>query len=114
MAHRGQSNDSSRKLLILCGSGFVMAWVASAASPKQKASSAVDYNRDIRPIFSDNCYACHGPDQNKRKAGLRLDQMEGALAELKSGNRAIVPRNLAQSSIISRLTTKDEDDRMPP
>src|SRR2546423_10220271 len=54
------------------------------ASPKQKVSAAVDYNRDIRPIFSDNCYACHGPDQNKRKAGLRLAQKDGELRELKS------------------------------
>src|SRR6266566_4114540 len=49
---------------------------SAAASPKRNPASAVDYNRDIRPIFSDNCYACHGPDQNKRKAGLRLDQKD--------------------------------------
>src|SRR5437773_12420550 len=78
------------------------------------AAQTVEFNRDIRPIFSDNCYACHGPDQNKRKAGLRLDQKEGALSELKSGNHAIVPGDIAKSALIARLTTKDDDDRMPP
>src|SRR5882724_669912 len=77
-------------------------------------TAAVDFNRDIRPIFSENCYACHGPDQNKRKAGLRLDKQEGALAELKSGNHAIVPGDISKSSLIARITTSDEDDRMPP
>src|ERR1051325_4313566 len=72
----------------VCWMLLVCLWSPSAAvaSSKQKISAAVDYNRDIRPIFSDNCYACHGPDQNKRKAGLRLDQKDGALSELKSGN----------------------------
>src|SRR5436190_16511832 len=98
---------------------LVLTWLASGilsatASHVPKAQSKVDYNRDIRPIFSDNCYACHGPDQNKRKAGLRLDQKDGALSELKSGNHAIVPGDVARSAMIARLTTKDEDDRMPP
>jgi mono/diheme cytochrome c family protein len=86
------------------------AGAATTAKPK----SSVDFNRDIRPIFSDNCYACHGPDANKRKAGLRLDQKDGALAELKSGNHAIVPGKPDQSALISRVTTQDGDDRMPP
>ncbi len=74
----------------------------------------VDFNRDIRPVFSENCYACHGPDSNKRKAGLRLDIKEGALAKLKSDNFAIVPGNPEKSALVGRITTKDEDDRMPP
>jgi hypothetical protein len=79
-----------------------------------KSKTTVDFNRDIRPIFSENCYACHGPDQNKRKAGLRLDQKEGAFKELDSGNFAIVPGDLNSSKLIYRVTTSDEDDRMPP
>ena len=74
----------------------------------------VDYNRDIRPIFSENCYACHGPDQNKRKAGLRLDKKEEAFRQLESGNYAIVPGEPAKSKLIYRITTTDDDDRMPP
>src|SRR5437588_6326349 len=78
-------------------------------APKANRAAAVDFNRDIRPIFSENCYACHGPDPNKRKAGLRLDQKEGALAVLKSGNRAIVPHDVSKSSLIARITTSDDD-----
>src|SRR5438067_1634271 len=72
------------------------------ASPVRSRAAPVDYNRDIRPIFSENCYACHGPDQNKRKAGLRLDQKEEAFKELKSGNFAIVAGDLSRSKLIER------------
>src|SRR6266480_4480505 len=87
---------------------------AGAATSNAKAKSGVDFNRDIRPIFSENCYTCHGPDSEKRKAGLRLDRQEGALAELKSGDHAIVPGDPAKSALIARITTSDDDDRMPP
>ena len=84
-------------------------------SPAPAATaSKVDFNRDIRPILSDNCYACHGPDSNKRKAGLRLDLRDGALGKLKSDAFAIVPGHPEKSSLIERIQTKDEDDRMPP
>src|ERR1044072_7510025 len=68
------------------------------------APQDIDFNRDIRPILSDHCYACHGPDENKRKAGLRLDRPEEALKTLKSGNRAIVPGDLEKSTLVQRLT----------
>ncbi|MEO6335873.1 MAG: DUF1549 domain-containing protein, partial [Verrucomicrobiota bacterium] len=74
----------------------------------------IDFNRDIRPIFSENCYACHGPDQNKRKAGLRLDRKEEPFKTLESGKSAIIPGDLSKSELIRRITTSDEDDRMPP
>src|SRR5262245_26629883 len=88
---------------------FIVAIRTRAANPAE-----VDYNRDVRPIFSENCYACHGPDQNKRKAGLRLDRKEDAFAELKSGNHAIVAGDLAQSKLIERITSRDDDEQMPP
>jgi mono/diheme cytochrome c family protein len=77
-------------------------------------SKKVDFNRDVRPILSDNCYACHGPDAGKRKAGLRLDLKEVALSKLKSDNFAIVPAHPEKSSLVERIITKNEDDRMPP
>ena len=84
------------------------------ASPAANLSAKIDFNRDIRPLLADNCYACHGPDAGKRKAGLRLDLKDGALAPLKSGEIAIVPGDLAKSELIARITAKDEDDLMPP
>ena len=74
----------------------------------------VDFNRDIRPILSDHCYACHGPDENKRKGGLRLDRQAEAFKTLKSGNRAIVPGDLEKSTLVKRLTSHDPDELMPP
>jgi hypothetical protein len=95
-------------VLLFCG--FALSPAPAPAAP----APAVDYNHDIRPILSENCFACHGPDAEKRKAGLRLDQREGALAELKSGNHAVVPGQPAQSALLARITTTDDDDRMPP
>ncbi|MCW0221068.1 MAG: DUF1549 domain-containing protein, partial [Prosthecobacter sp.] len=67
------------------------------------------YNRDIRPILSDNCFACHGPDKNHREADLRLDVREAAV-EMK----AIIPGKPDASSILERIHSQDEDDVMPP
>src|SRR5678816_953805 len=78
------------------------------------ATSAIDFNRDIRPIISDNCASCHGPDKDKRKANLRLDEEASSRAELKDGKRAIVPGHPEQSELIARVTASDEDDVMPP
>lgn len=89
----------------------ILAPRAVGASP---AAAGPDFNRDVRPILSDNCYACHGPDAQARKAGLRLDAKDGALQPLKNGDRAIVPRDLAHSALVTRITTADEDDVMPP
>jgi mono/diheme cytochrome c family protein len=76
-------------------------------------AAEVSFNRDIRPILSDNCYACHGPDRNTRKAKLRLDVPEGAFAEY-DGGHAIVPGKPEQSVVMQRLLTSDPDDLMPP
>jgi mono/diheme cytochrome c family protein len=78
------------------------------------AKNVIDFNRDIRPIFSENCYACHGPDKNKRKADLRLDIKEEAFKKLESGDYAIVPKQPGKSKLLQLVTTADEDDRMPP
>ena len=77
-------------------------------------ASPVDFNRDIRPILSDKCFTCHGPNDESRKAGLRLDSLEGATGELRSGGRALVTGDPAASVILERLRHPDEDERMPP
>ena len=69
----------------------------------------LSYNRDIRPILSDNCFYCHGPDANHRKAKLRLDIREDALK-----SEAFVPGKADESELVKRIFTTDEDDRMPP
>lgn len=70
---------------------------------------AIVYNRDIRPILSDNCFYCHGPDKNKRKGKFRLDDRESAVAK-----KAIAPGKPADSSLVDRIFTKDAEDLMPP
>jgi hypothetical protein len=73
----------------------------------------VEFNRDIRPILADNCYACHGPDKNQRKAGLRLDSEESALGN-RDGSPIIIKGKPEQSEIIRRLTSSDPKEHMPP
>lgn len=77
------------------------------------AWAEIDFNRDIRPILSNNCIACHGPDENERKADLRLDSRAGATADL-GGYSAVVPGDSEDSELIFRLITDDEGERMPP
>src|SRR4051812_36120272 len=82
---------------------------AAAHSPLPRV---VDFNRDIRPILSDNCYACHGPDKNKRKADLRLDTRDGLLAT--GGDHPLLtPGKPEQSELFRRITTADRNERMP-
>jgi mono/diheme cytochrome c family protein len=78
------------------------------------AAERVQFNRDIRPIFSDTCFACHGPDENKIKGGLRLDSLEAARKGGKSGEPAITPGHPEKSEVMKRLLTDDADDHMPP
>ncbi len=74
----------------------------------------IDFSRDIKPILSDKCFACHGPDATAKKIKLRLDSESAALAELRAGKHAIVPNHPEQSELVRRITAKDEAMRMPP
>ena len=74
----------------------------------------VSFNEHIRPILSDNCFHCHGPDPASREAGLRLDNFEGATAKLESKNQAIVPGQPEKSHLLLRVRHPDKDERMPP
>ncbi len=74
----------------------------------------LQYNRDIRPILSEKCFACHGFDKTKRQGDLRLDTRDGALADADSGMPAIQPGKAAESELIRRILATDEGEMMPP
>ena len=73
-----------------------------------------DYLLDVRPILADNCFHCHGADEQARESGLRLDQRESAVRGGDSGDAAIVPGKADASELIHRITSSDESERMPP
>jgi Protein of unknown function (DUF1553)/Protein of unknown function (DUF1549)/Planctomycete cytochrome C len=85
--------------------------VASTGDAKPRP---VNFARDVRPILSDHCFACHGPDDKARKAGLRLDTKEGAFARLKSGGLTIAPGKPDESELVFRIESDDSELRMPP
>jgi len=97
----------SAALLVLC-----LAATAAGAAPGP--GEKLDYSRDIRPILSNTCFTCHGPDEAKREAKLRLDIREGAAAMTSSGKVAVVPGKSAASELIARITHADPEERMPP
>ncbi|MDP6447089.1 MAG: PSD1 and planctomycete cytochrome C domain-containing protein, partial [Pirellulaceae bacterium] len=89
-------------ILLAVGSGLV----ATGAEP------SIDFSREIQPVFARRCYKCHGP--NADEGGLRLSTREAATAELESGDRAVVPGDLKASTMMSRIRSTDESERMPP
>jgi hypothetical protein len=85
-----------------------------AASGAFAAEPPVEFNREIRPLLAKKCFACHGPDEAHREAGLRLDLEDGAKAKLESGVTAIVPGKTAASELVRRITATDPSEHMPP
>lgn len=103
--------------LLVGGIGLIaLLLFSNTFSSEDGLPDQVDFNFHVKPILSDNCFACHGPDANKREAGLRLDIPEGAFATLKEqpNAHALVPGNLSQSVAIQRILSKDTMDVMPP
>jgi hypothetical protein len=96
---------------ILLFLAFLPASVAGAAP--YPAAAPIDFNRDVRPILAENCFACHGMDANRRVAGLRLDT-DDALKRLPSGRVAVVPGNLKASALYTRVTAKNATVMPPP
>jgi Protein of unknown function (DUF1553)/Protein of unknown function (DUF1549)/Planctomycete cytochrome C len=86
---------------------FVLTSICAAAPGK------VEFNRDVRPILSENCFACHGFDPKHREADLRLDTFDGATAD-RDGSRGIVPGDLGKSDAWQRIISEDKDEVMPP
>src|SRR5437762_10735128 len=85
----------------------------SARGAAKAPSAAIDFNREIRPILSENCFKCHGPDEAARKAKLRLDTREGAIA-LHEGTAAVVPGKPDESELLKRIGSDDPEEMMPP
>jgi hypothetical protein len=104
--------------LIIIGISVITLRLTSdtAGASAEVMPDVVDYNFHIRPIFSDRCFKCHGPDANHRKANLRLDTEEGLYAALKnnSGAHVIVPGKPNQSELFLRLVSSDTSEVMPP
>jgi hypothetical protein len=89
---------------------------AEIAILENQLPEKIDFNLHVKPILSDKCFFCHGPDKNVQEAGLELATREGALAPLKEAKdkRAITPGNLAKSEVFHRIISKDEEKMMPP
>ena len=84
-----------------------------AASSRAAPSRPVKFTRDIRPILATHCFACHGPDENQRKAKLRLDRKEDAFAE-REESRPFAPGSVEQSEALRRIVSEDATEQMPP
>src|SRR5262245_15990991 len=93
---------------------FLVATLICAAALTVRAAEPIDFQRDIRPILTDNCFLCYGPDLGTRKAKLRLDLRDQALKGGRSGDPAIAPGKPDDSSLIQRILTTDAKTVMPP
>jgi hypothetical protein len=103
-------------IAILIGSMVFTGCSGENGIKEAKIPDQISYNFHIRPILSDNCFACHGPDANKREAGLRLDNEAGAYAALKENpdQHAIVPGSTKNSEVVNRIFSEDPSEKMPP
>ncbi|TCO91331.1 cytochrome c [Chthoniobacter flavus] len=110
MSFRRSLFPQNRAVRLLATSLFLAAVGHVPAAHGEK----LQFNRDIRPILSDNCFACHGTDSKKREAGLRLDIPESAFKANDDGDIAITPGDIAKSEVWQRIISDDKDDMMPP
>jgi hypothetical protein len=108
-----EKNLLARVAALMVAFAFLFALVCSAQAAPVGGLSA-DFNQDIRPILSRNCFKCHGPDDEARKAGLRLDRRELAIKAAESGSVPIVPGKPDDSEIIARINSGDASMQMPP
>ncbi|MFZ4626837.1 MAG: DUF1553 domain-containing protein [Blastocatellia bacterium] len=105
----------SRRLVRVITLGVALSVIGMVIHRREvMGQQEIDFNRDIRPILSDRCWACHGPDAGSRKLKLRLDSEAAALADLGGGRRAIHPGHPDESELIRRVHSTDEWERMPP
>jgi hypothetical protein len=117
--HHSKPASRWRPVRFACLPPIVVAGLAllavSACRTKQHASTArhVDFNQDVQPILASRCFACHGPDPEMRKAGLRLDLAESAMKKRPGHPDAIVPGHPEESELIKRIESKDPHHLMP-
>ncbi|MEC8558355.1 MAG: PSD1 and planctomycete cytochrome C domain-containing protein [Planctomycetota bacterium] len=104
---------SHRGPLWLC-STFVILQVVHCQLCQIATCQQIDYSRDVRPILSDNCFRCHGPDENSREGDLRLDTPDGLQQESSSGDKVVLAARPNQSELIRRILADDESEIMPP
>src|SRR5947199_6358926 len=88
--------------------------LCSVPAASDSDSAPVAFNRDIRPILSDRCFTCHGPDKSNRKTALHFDTEEGAFIPLNGGRFAVVRGDPGRSEMLRRITSEDKASRMPP
>ncbi|HYE75860.1 MAG TPA: DUF1549 domain-containing protein, partial [Blastocatellia bacterium] len=98
---------------LLASCTLIALWYSPRLTAEAAQAQEVQFNRDIRPILSDRCFYCHGPDEKNRKAGLRLDTFEGATKD-RGGYSAIVPGKPDESELIKRVTSHEVGYMMPP
>src|SRR6476646_5033013 len=94
------------RLVHRCSSALIVCGLAAPAEP-------INYDRDVRPILSENCFPCHGQDSKKRMAGLRLDTFEDATAD-RNGHAALTPGRVESSALYQRITAGNAAQKMPP
>ena len=99
--------------MLVCFCLVVFGIPLASAEHHETEQATINYNLDIRPILADNCYACHGPDAKSRQANLRIDTKAGAFSE-PSGYPVIVPGKPEESELHLRITSNDDNYRMPP
>src|SRR5262249_40872488 len=113
--HRDPEKNTKEITIMRCASPFsvllssLCLCASVVSSSPVRAAGKLEYNRDVRPILAENCFACHGPDSAARKAGLRLDQRDEAV---KAG--AIVPGKPDASELIERIFSTERGHLMPP
>ncbi|MDB6025991.1 MAG: Chromosome segregation protein [Verrucomicrobiales bacterium] len=109
-----ETERASQRFLPTILRAGLTAFVLLSVVVSSEAETEIQFNRDVRPILSDKCFHCHGPDKSKRKADLRLDHKETALGKSESGKTAIAPGKPEASEVVARITAANEDDLMPP
>ena len=107
-----RSPERLRPFLLVLAATCSIALLGSVAEAAS-GDPVIEFNRDIRPMLADNCFACHGPDKNQRKADLRLDREEGALAD-RGGYQPLAPGKPETSALYRRILGADGKQRMPP